>query len=128
MEGYGGRAQVSVNLLDPRISSAHEVLATIKRLAGGVEVLGAELIGLTPARVLTDAARHSLGLPQEAWPAELVLDGPASSREDLLVLGGQVLGLSHLNRAQGMGRRSSLARVLERQLMEAELLPGWARS
>jgi hypothetical protein len=124
MASYGGRAQVSVNLLDPRISPAHEVLDTIRRLAGGTDVLGAELIGLTPARVLIAAAHHAEGQPQEDWPAEQVLDGPASSREDLLLVGGQVLGLSHLSRAQGMGRRTPLLRVLERQLEEVGLLPG----
>jgi glutamate formiminotransferase len=124
MEGYEGRAQVSVNLLDPRLSSAHAVLQTIRRLAAPIPVLGAELIGLTPARVLIAAALDAQGLPQEDWPAEQVLDGPASSREDLLLLGGQVLGLSHLSRAQGMGRREVLARVLEWQLGEAGLLPG----
>ena len=120
MAGYGGRAQVSVNLLDPRISRAHDVLATVRRLAGSVEVLGAELIGLTPARVLTDAGREARGLPKKSWPVEQVLDGPASSQEDLLLLGCQALGLDHLNREQGIGG-SSLARVLERQLMEAGL-------
>jgi glutamate formiminotransferase len=120
MDAYAGRAQVSVNLLDPRISSAHDVLATVRRLAGPVEVLGAELIGLTPARVLADAGRDARGLPKKGWPAEQVLDGPASSQEDLLLLGCQALGLDHLNREQGMGG-SSLARVLERQLMEAGL-------
>jgi hypothetical protein len=124
MEGYEGRAQVSVNLLDPRLSPAHSVLQTIRRLAAPTPVFGAELIGLTPARVLIAAALDAQGLPQEDWPAEQVLDGPASSREDLLLLGGQVLGLSHLSRAQGMGRREVLARVLEWQLGEAGLLPG----
>jgi glutamate formiminotransferase len=124
MEGYEGRAQVSVNLLDPRLSPAHEVLKTIRRLAGPVPVLGAELIGLTPAKVLIAAALHEQGLAQEDWPAEQVLDGPASSREGLLLLGGQVLGLSHLSRAQGMGRNEVLARVLEWQLGEVGLLPG----
>lgn len=124
MEGYEGRAQVSVNLLDPRVSPAHEVLATIRRLAGPVPVLGAELVGLTPARVLIAAALHQQGLVQEDWPAEQVLDGPAASREGLLLLGGQALGLSHLSRAQGMGRREVLARVLEWQLGEVGLLPG----
>jgi len=124
MEGYEGRAQVSVNLLDPRLSPAHEVSKVIQRLAGPVPVLGAELIGLTPAKVLIAAALNEQGLAQESWPAEQVLDEPASSREDLLLLGAQVLGLSHLSRAQGMGRREVLARVLEWQLGEVGLLPG----
>ena len=106
MQGYGRRAQVSVNILNPRVTKAHEVLAKVRELAGSVPVLGAELIGLTPARVLVDAARDASGSPKLAWPAEQILDGQAASRGDLLRLGGHALGLSHLRRAQGRGRRS----------------------
>ncbi len=124
MEGYDNRAQVSVNILNPRITRAHEVLAKVRELAGSVPVLGAELIGLTPARVLVDAARDASGLMKLAWPAEQVLDGQAASRGDLLRLGGRALGLSHLRRAQGRGARPSQAQVLEVRLREAGLLPG----
>lgn len=122
MAGYEGRAQVSVNLLDPRVTPAHSVLETIRALAAPTQVLGAELIGLAPARVFTDAARHALGRPQADWPAEQVLDGPASSDEELLLSGSKVLGLDHLSRAQGMG--CTIDRVLERQLVEAGLRAG----
>ena len=124
MQGYGNRAQVSVNILNPRVTKAHEVLAKVRELAGSVPVLGAELIGLTPARVLLDAARDLSGLSKLAWPAEQILDGQAASRGDLLRLGGRALGLSHLRRAHGRGARPSQAQVLEGRLREAGLLPG----
>ena len=97
---------------------------TIQKLAGDVRVLGAELIGLAPARVLTDAARAAAGESPLDWPAEQLLDGPASSQLDLLHLGGQALGLSHLSRAQGIGASPSSAQVLEVRLREAGLRPG----
>ena len=122
MAGYGGRAQVSVNILDPRVTSAHTVLESVRALAGEVPVLGAELIGLAPARVFRAAALNNAGLPQEEWPAEQVLDGPVATGEELLFEGGKALGLNHLSRAQGMD--SVLTRVLERQLVEAGLRTG----
>ncbi|MEE2829761.1 MAG: glutamate formiminotransferase [Myxococcota bacterium] len=122
MPAYEGRVQVSVNLLDPRSTSAHAVLERIRALAGEVAVLGAELIGLTPARVLRDAALHGRGLPEPGWPAEQVLDGPAATEEELLQEGVRVLGLDHLGREQGMDIVQT--RVLERQLLEAGLRAG----
>ena len=122
MPAYEGRVQVSVNLLDPRTTSAHAVLARIRELAGDVAVLGAELIGLTPSRVLRDAALHGRGLPEPGWPAEQVLDGPTATEEELLQEGVSVLGLDHLGREQGMDIVQT--RVLERQLLEAGLRTG----
>ena len=122
MAGYGGRCQVSVNILDPRVTTAHRVLEAVRTLAADVPVLGAELIGLAPARLFRDAAREAAGLPQEEWPAEQVLDGPGVTSEELLREGGKALGLNHLSRAQGMD--SVLTRVLERQLVEAGLRTG----
>jgi glutamate formiminotransferase len=57
-----GLAQVSMNVEDWEASALHEILATIEREAGirGVEVAGAELVGLMPAGAAAAAAGASL--------------------------------------------------------------------
>ena len=58
-EGYGC-AQVSTNLVDWRVTPPHVVVERLKVLAGelGLEVTGAELIGLLPLGALVAAADH----------------------------------------------------------------------
>ena len=57
-----GLAQVTMNVEDWEASALHEILATIEREAGirGVEVAGAELVGLMPAGAAAAAAGASL--------------------------------------------------------------------
>ena len=57
-----GLAQVSMNVEDWEASALHEIVATIEREAGirGVEVAGAELVGLRPAGAAAAAAAASL--------------------------------------------------------------------
>lgn len=60
-----GQAQVSMNLVDFRITPPHAVVA---RIAAEVQLLGveidrSELIGLLPQEALLAAAAHALGLP-----------------------------------------------------------------
>ena len=53
-----GQAQVSMNVEDWEASALHEIVATIEREAAarGVEVAGAELVGLMPAGAAAAAA------------------------------------------------------------------------
>ena len=61
----GGRAQVSMNLLDTTQTALHEVVERVTEEAHrrGVEVLRGELVGLLPAAVAIAAAAGSLALP-----------------------------------------------------------------
>jgi len=61
----GGRAQVSMNLIDVSATPLQAVVREVERLAGerGVEVHGSELVGLMPAAVGTEAAGQALRLP-----------------------------------------------------------------
>jgi glutamate formiminotransferase len=57
-----GRAQVSMNLIDPAATAMHEVVAEVVRLAAvhGVEVERCELVGLMPAATAAAAAGRAL--------------------------------------------------------------------
>ena len=59
------RIQVSMNVLDLETSPLHEVLERVTREARvrGVEVAGAELVGLVPAQVLEAAERAGVAVP-----------------------------------------------------------------
>jgi glutamate formiminotransferase len=61
----GGRVQVSMNLLDVERTSLHEVVARLaaEAAARGVDVAGAELVGLLPAAAVVSAAAPALRLP-----------------------------------------------------------------
>jgi glutamate formiminotransferase len=75
-----GHAQVSMNVEDWEAAALHEIVATIEREAAarGVEVAGAELVGLMPA-----------GAAAAAAGAVLRIDGFDASRLlELRVLGG----------------------------------------
>jgi glutamate formiminotransferase len=60
-----GIVQVSMNLLDISVTPAHVVFAAITELASesGIDVAGAELVGLMPMSMATSAAAGALGLP-----------------------------------------------------------------
>lgn len=60
-----GRAQVSMNLTNYRVTPPHVAVQAVKELAEeqGVEVAESELIGLLPEEAVMMAARHALGLP-----------------------------------------------------------------
>ena len=61
-----GRAQVSMNLTNYRITPPHVVVEAVTQLAHkyGVEVAESELIGLMPEAAILAAAQQALGLPQ----------------------------------------------------------------
>lgn len=58
--------QVSVNLLDSRLTPLHVVFERIiaEAAARGVEVLASELVGLAPLAVLAETTRHALRVPR----------------------------------------------------------------
>lgn len=66
MPAYGC-VQVSMNLLDVRVTPLHVAFAAVRDEAAreGVAVLGSELIGLVPAAALVDAGRALAGSPDD---------------------------------------------------------------
>jgi len=61
VEEYG-RAQISVNLTDYKVTAAHEVLDAARELASerGLVVTGSEIVGLVPYAALAESGRHYL--------------------------------------------------------------------
>ncbi len=57
-----GLAQISINLLDFRITPLHRAFEAAERLAGesGLRVTGSELVGLVPLAALVDCGRYFL--------------------------------------------------------------------
>ena len=121
MEGYGGRAQVSVNLLCIDACPAHEALEMVRSLAT-VDVVGAELIGLAPARVFRDAGLVARGVQPPAGGGDGVISAAAATDKALLVEGAEHLGLGHLEAWRP--REELSARILEERLRCVAMLPG----
>ncbi|HTL97834.1 MAG TPA: glutamate formimidoyltransferase, partial [Holophagaceae bacterium] len=61
VEEYG-RAQISVNLTDYKVTAAHEVLDAARELASerGLVITGSEIVGLVPYAALAESGRHYL--------------------------------------------------------------------
>ncbi len=61
VEAYG-RAQISVNLTDYKVTTAHEVLDAARELAAerGLVVTGSEIVGLVPFAAMAESGRHYL--------------------------------------------------------------------
>lgn len=61
VEEYG-RAQISVNLTDYKVTAAHEVLDAARELASerGLVVTGSEIVGLVPFAAMAESGRHYL--------------------------------------------------------------------
>jgi glutamate formiminotransferase/formiminotetrahydrofolate cyclodeaminase len=59
-----GRAQVTMNLTDPRATPPHRVLALLRAEAEryGVTITGSEIVGLAPLDSLLQAGEHALAL------------------------------------------------------------------
>jgi glutamate formiminotransferase / 5-formyltetrahydrofolate cyclo-ligase len=70
----GGRAQVSMNLIDTAATPLAAVVAEVARLAAeaGAAVHGSELVGLMPAAVAAHASAQALRLPE--MPADRLLE------------------------------------------------------
>ena len=63
-----GKAQVSMNLTDPKVTPIHVALEAVRSAAAdlGASVESTELVGLAPLDAILDAARHYLGLRELA--------------------------------------------------------------
>jgi glutamate formiminotransferase len=124
MPGYGGRVQVSTNLLNVRVTSAWDAFQAVSKLGAGrgAKVVGAELIGLVPARVLVDAATAALGTPPPGWPEDEVLDAQAGADVAALGRGAGALRIGHLG--GGMHTEDIQSRTLEGALSNAGLWMG----
>ncbi|MBJ93422.1 MAG: hypothetical protein CMP23_03005 [Rickettsiales bacterium] len=120
MDGYAGKVQVSVNLLRVEICPAHRVLNVIRQLSP-VPVLGAELIGLAPARVFRDAGLIARGAEPPPDSSSGVLNPAAALNLQLLEAGAEYLGLDHL-RAFRLSEDVGM-RTLEGRLIDVGLLP-----
>lgn len=79
----GGRAQVSMNVVDYEAAPLYRAVEMIRMEAArwGARVTGTELVGLTPARALIDSAAYYLQLEQ--------FDGRRQVLEYHLIGGGQ---------------------------------------
>ncbi len=75
------QAQVSINLIDYRVTSLHQVFDEVVRVADllGVRVTGSEIVGLTPLNPILEAGRHYLekqglcsGVPESVLVATAV--------------------------------------------------------
>ncbi len=120
MPGYGGRVQVSVNLLDINECSAHRVLASIQELSVA-RVLGGELIGLAPAQVFHHAGLAKRGEQPAPVAADGILNPVAVADWELLRSGSELLGFGHLDAWRP--KHDLKARILELRLAAVGMLP-----
>ena len=67
-------AQVSMNMTDFRVTPLYRVNELVKAEAAryGVPVIGTELIGLTPAEALFDAAEYYLQIEDFDWRKQVI--------------------------------------------------------
>jgi glutamate formiminotransferase / formiminotetrahydrofolate cyclodeaminase len=84
------RAQVSINLIDPTITSLHHAFDEVSRVAEqlGVRVTGSEIVGLVPLGPMLDAGRHYLKKQGRCTGV---------SEEELVEIAVQSLGLAELS-------------------------------
>lgn len=120
MNGYGGRAQVSVNLLRIDVCSVLDAFEAVRALSP-VAVLGSELIGLAPARVFRDAGLAARGKHCSGGGDDGILSPAAAADEALLFEGAEYLGLGHLDAWRP--REELSARILELRLRSVGMLP-----
>lgn len=88
IEEYG-MAQISMNLINYKITSVHRAFDEVCRKADerGVRVTGSELVGLVPLQPLLDAGRHYLAKQGRSLGV---------SRDELIQIAVQSLGLNQL--------------------------------
>lgn len=84
------RAQVSINLIDPTVTSLHHAFDEVSRVAEqlGMRVTGSEIVGLVPLAPMLEAGRHYLKKQGRCTGV---------SEEDLLEVAVQSLGLAELS-------------------------------
>lgn len=83
------RAQVSINLIDPTVTSLHQAFDEVERVANqlGIRVTGSEIVGLVPLGPMLEAGRHYLKKQGRCTGV---------SEEELLEIAVQSLGLAEL--------------------------------
>jgi len=81
-----GCAQVTMNLLDYRVTGMHQAFERVRLLAQnvGVDVTGSEVVGLVPLRALIDVADYYSSVPDEGSVDRV--DVPVSRAVDALGL------------------------------------------
>ncbi len=84
------RAQVSINLIDPTVTSLHHAFDEVCRVAEdlGIRVTGSEIVGLVPLAPMLEAGRHYLKKQGRCTGV---------SEEELLEAAVQSLGLAELS-------------------------------
>ena len=113
----GGRAQVSMNLVDPLVMGPAEAFDAVQAL---VAVDGAELVGLVPAAVL-DAVPRGRWAELDLGPSRTIearLAGPPGEASRTLATPDAVVGASDAtrNRDQAEAAASRLAMVRSRRM------------
>lgn len=81
------RVQVSINLTNYRVTSIHDVIEEVRRMAAdrGLVVTGSEIIGMVPYLALRDAGIFYLRMQRQSWEIPI---------RDVLSTAVQSLGLS----------------------------------
>ena len=108
----GGRAQVSMNLLDIDVTSPAKVFAEVSERAAaqGVRVHRSEIVGLLPERAVWDAAARFLKLRGEEVASHLVEAKVRAAQGP--TLDGWIDQLASVEPAPGGGSAAALAGVL----------------
>jgi glutamate formiminotransferase len=95
----GGRAQVSMNLTDYRVTPAHVVVERVAAEAAkhGAKIIAGELVGLIPEDALLQAGRHALWIDQisDAQILERRLEQVQASTELIRPFAAQADALWH---------------------------------
>jgi glutamate formiminotransferase/formiminotetrahydrofolate cyclodeaminase len=115
-----GRAQVSMNLTDFRVTPIEAALEAVRRAAAdlGAEVIGTELVGLVPEAAVASAAGFYLQLPDFSAASVLESRLHACGLGAPVSLAGLAAGLASRNPVPGGGSAAAAAGALGAALGE----------